>query len=104
MKFEADLCRWVESFMSERKVRIKMDGRTGKIRNFETEVLQGSPTSPLLLVINNVASSRRRKRKHQNSQRCPLWMMSPGLRKQEISTSAQARCKGAREEQRNGRR
>jgi hypothetical protein len=51
MKFEADLCRWVESFMSDRKVRIKIDGRTGKVMDVETGVPQGSPTSPILFAI-----------------------------------------------------
>jgi hypothetical protein len=51
MKFEADLCRWVESLMSDRKVRIKMDGRMEKVMDVETRVTQGSPTSPILFAI-----------------------------------------------------
>jgi hypothetical protein len=51
MKFEADLCRWVESFMSDRKVRIKMDRRTGKVMDIEIGVPQRSPTSPILFAI-----------------------------------------------------
>jgi hypothetical protein len=51
MKFEADLCRWLESFMSDRKLRTKLDGRTGKVMDVETGVLQGSPTSLILFLI-----------------------------------------------------
>jgi hypothetical protein len=44
MGFEADLCRRVESFMSDRKVKLKMDRRTGEVMDVKTGVLQGSLT------------------------------------------------------------
>jgi hypothetical protein len=51
MEFEADLCRWVERFMSDGKVKIQKDGRTGEKMDVETGVLQGSLTSPVLFAI-----------------------------------------------------
>jgi ribonuclease HI len=51
MGFEADICRWTESFMSDRRATIKMDGREGEVMDVETGVPQGSPTSPILFDI-----------------------------------------------------
>jgi len=51
MGFEADLVRWVENFMEERKVIMSMDGREGDIMDVETGVPQGSPVSPVVFVI-----------------------------------------------------
>jgi hypothetical protein len=56
--FEADLVRWVESFMEERKVIMSMDGKEGDGMDVETGVPQGSPASPVLFVIQvTVAAS-----------------------------------------------
>jgi hypothetical protein len=43
MGFEADLVRWVESFMEERRVIMSMDGKEGDSMDVETGVPQGSP-------------------------------------------------------------
>jgi len=51
MGFEADLVRWVENFMEERKVIISMDGKEGDSMDVETGVPQGSPVSPVLFII-----------------------------------------------------
>jgi len=51
MGFEADLVRWVESFMEERRVIMSMDGKEGDSMDVETGVPQGSPVSPVLFVI-----------------------------------------------------
>jgi len=51
MGFEADLVRWVESFMEERKVIMSMDGNEGDSMDVETGVPQGSRVSPVLFVI-----------------------------------------------------
>jgi hypothetical protein len=51
MEFEADLLRWVESFMEERKVIMSMDGKEGDSMDVETGVPQGSPVSPVLFFI-----------------------------------------------------
>jgi len=51
MGFEADLVRWVESFMEDRKVIMSMDGKEGDSMDVETGVPQGSPVSPVLFVI-----------------------------------------------------
>jgi len=51
MGFEADLVRWVESFMEERKVIMSMDGKEGDSMDVEMGVPQGSPVSPVLFFI-----------------------------------------------------
>jgi len=51
MGFEADLARWVESFMADRKVIMSMDGKEGDSMDVETGVPQGLPVSPVLFVI-----------------------------------------------------
>jgi hypothetical protein len=35
MGFEVDVCRWTESFMSNRKATIKMDRRKGEVMDME---------------------------------------------------------------------
>ena len=47
---EADLIRWTMSFMSDRKVRIALDGETGEAPPVDTGVPQGSPAAPILFV------------------------------------------------------
>jgi hypothetical protein len=49
MGFEADICRWAESFIAGRGVKYEPDGRMGAAMDVETGVLQGSPVSPILL-------------------------------------------------------
>jgi len=51
MGFEADLVRWVESFMEERGVIMSMDGKEEDSMDVETGVPQGSPVSPVHFVI-----------------------------------------------------
>jgi len=51
MWFEADLVRWVESIMEERRVIMSMDGKEGDTMDVEPGVPQGSPVSPVLFVI-----------------------------------------------------
>jgi len=51
MGLEADLVRWVESFMEERKVITSMDEKEGDSMHVETGVPEGSPVSPVLVVI-----------------------------------------------------
>jgi len=51
MGFEANLVRWVESFMEERKVIMSMDGKEGDSMDVETGVPQGLPVSALLFII-----------------------------------------------------
>ena len=50
MEFEANLVRWVESFMEDRKVIRSMDGKEGDSMDVETGVPQGSPASATTLV------------------------------------------------------
>jgi Reverse transcriptase (RNA-dependent DNA polymerase) len=46
-----DLIRWVDSFLTERRVQLVIDGYTCPIRDIETGVPQGSPISPILFII-----------------------------------------------------
>jgi len=51
MGFEANLLRWLESFMEDRKVIMSMDRKEGDNMDVATGVPQGSPVSPVLFVI-----------------------------------------------------
>ena len=51
MEFKADLVRWVESFMEERKVIMSTDGKEGDSMDVEIGVPQGSPVSTVLCVV-----------------------------------------------------
>jgi len=51
MEFEADLVRWVESFMEQRAVIMSMDGKEGDSMDVETGVPQESPVLLVLFVI-----------------------------------------------------
>jgi len=45
---EGDLVRWTESFASDRKVRLVLNGQEGNDHEVETGIPQGSPVSPIL--------------------------------------------------------
>jgi len=45
---EPDLVRWTDSFMSDRKVKLVLEGREGEEYEVETGVPQGSPVAPIL--------------------------------------------------------
>jgi len=45
---EPDLVRWIDSFMSDRKVKLVLEGREGEEHEVETGVPQGSPVAPIL--------------------------------------------------------
>ena len=51
MGFEADVVRWVESFMEDRKVIMSMDGMEGDSMDVETVVPRGSPILLVLFII-----------------------------------------------------
>jgi len=48
---ENDLIRWTESFMSERKGRLVLNGQEGTGHGVNTGIPQGSPLSPILFTI-----------------------------------------------------
>ena len=52
MGFEANLVRWVESFIQNRKESMLMDRKEGDSMDVETGVQQGSPGSPVLFIID----------------------------------------------------
>jgi len=43
-----DLIRWTGSFMSDRQVKLVLDGQTGQANPVDTEIPQGSPVAPIL--------------------------------------------------------
>jgi len=45
---EPDLIRWTGSFMSDRQVKLVLDGKTGEANPVDTGVPQGSPVAPIL--------------------------------------------------------
>jgi len=47
---EADLIRWTMSFMTDRQVRLVLDGEVGVPNAVDTGVPQGSPAAPILFV------------------------------------------------------
>jgi len=50
LEVEPDLIRWAGSFMSDRQVKLVIDGRTGKANKVDTGIPQGSPAAPILFV------------------------------------------------------
>ena len=48
---DGDLIRWTQSFLTERKVQLVIDGHTNGKRDIETGIPQGSPVSPILFLI-----------------------------------------------------
>ena len=49
--FAPELVRWCRSFLEDRTVRLKFNGRTSDPFNFEVGTPQGSPVSPVLSII-----------------------------------------------------
>jgi len=47
---EADLVRWTGSFMSDRQVKLVLDGKTGAASPVDTGIPQGSQAAPILFV------------------------------------------------------
>jgi hypothetical protein len=68
MEFQADLVRWVEDLIEERKVIMSMDGKEGDSMNVETGVPLWSPQSPVLLVIYLLGLFDVVKMKHKQSE------------------------------------
>ena len=51
LKVEPDLIRWTEDFMSDRKVRLVLNGQEGMDHDVDTGTPQGPPASPILFTI-----------------------------------------------------
>ena len=47
---ETDLIQWTMSFMSDRQVKLVLDGEVGEPNAVDTGVPQGSPAAPILFV------------------------------------------------------
>jgi hypothetical protein len=50
LELEPDLIRWTHSFMTDRQVKIVLDGETGQVHPVDTGIPQGSPVAPILFV------------------------------------------------------
>jgi len=48
---ESDLIRWTESFVSDRKDRLVLNGQDGVDHEVKTGIPQGSPVSPILFMV-----------------------------------------------------
>ena len=51
LKIPGDIIRWVNSFFTDRKVQLVIDGYTCSSKEVEAGLPQGSPISPILFVI-----------------------------------------------------
>ncbi|KAI7704569.1 hypothetical protein KC353_g13409 [Hortaea werneckii] len=46
-----NIVRWVDSFLSDRRAMLVIDGRTGQTRSIKAGLPQGSPVSPVLFIL-----------------------------------------------------
>jgi retron-type reverse transcriptase len=51
LKISGDIIRWINSFFTDRKVQLVIDGYIYSLKEVETGLPQGSPISPILFVI-----------------------------------------------------
>ena len=47
-----NIVRWVDSFLSDRRAMLVIDGRTGEARRIQAGLPQGSPISPVLFILS----------------------------------------------------
>src|SRR5271170_1342315 len=51
LKLPISICNWIESFISDRSIRLAFDGESTEKTKIETGIPQGSPVSPILFLI-----------------------------------------------------
>jgi len=51
LEIEPDLIRWTSSFMSDRQVKLALDGEVGEANPVDTGIPQGSPAAPIPSVV-----------------------------------------------------
>jgi len=49
---EGNMIRWVDSFLSDRRAMLVIDGRTGQTHAIQAGLPQGSPVSPVLFILS----------------------------------------------------
>lgn len=64
--------RWVDSFLSDRRVMLVVDGRTGESRAIQAGLPQGSPTSPVLFILSISALFQWLTGRHPTAQAIPF--------------------------------
>jgi retron-type reverse transcriptase len=47
-----NIVRWVDSFLSDRRAMLVIDGRTSETRDVQAGLPQGSPVSPVLFILS----------------------------------------------------
>jgi retron-type reverse transcriptase len=47
-----NVVRWVDSFLSDRRAMLVIDGRMSETRNIQAGLPQGSPVSPVLFILS----------------------------------------------------
>jgi hypothetical protein len=47
-----NIVRWVDSFLSDRRAMLVIDGRTGETRDVQAGLPQESPVSPVLFILS----------------------------------------------------
>jgi retron-type reverse transcriptase len=47
-----NMIRWVDSFLSDRRAMLVIDGRTGQTHAIQAGLPQGSPVSPVLFILS----------------------------------------------------
>lgn len=50
LELESDLIRWVQSFMTDREVKLVLDGEEGRATQVDTGATQSFPAVPILLI------------------------------------------------------
>jgi len=51
-RIAGNIVRWVDSFLSDRRATLVIDGRTGKMHDIQAGLPQGSPGSPVLFILS----------------------------------------------------
>jgi retron-type reverse transcriptase len=59
-----NMIRWVESFLSDRRAMLVIDGRTGQTNASQAGLPQGSPVSPVLFILSVSALFQRLEDRH----------------------------------------
>jgi len=99
---EADLIRWTMSFITDRRVKLVLDGEVGEPNEVDTGVPQGSPAAPTCLSHTCRRYSLRWSRQHQASAGCRSSMTSGGGQRGRMTRRSRPSCPERQRQQSNG--